>query len=27
MTERVQQAFFDIVNGRNAQYSHWLTHV
>ena len=27
MTELVQQAFFDIVNGRNAQYSHWLTHV
>ena len=27
MTERVQQAFFDIVNGRNALYSHWLTHV
>ncbi|MEY3035918.1 MAG: branched-chain amino acid transaminase [Burkholderiaceae bacterium] len=27
VTERVQQAFFDIVNGRNAQYSHWLTHV
>jgi branched-chain amino acid aminotransferase len=27
ITQRVQQAFFDIVNGRNAQYSHWLTHV
>ena len=27
VTERVQQAFFDVVNGRNAQYSHWLTHV
>ncbi|MEK9895432.1 MAG: branched-chain amino acid transaminase [Burkholderiaceae bacterium] len=27
VTQRVQQAFFDIVNGRNAQYSHWLTHV
>ena len=27
VTQRVQQAFFDIVNGHNAQYSHWLTHV
>jgi branched-chain amino acid aminotransferase len=27
LTERIQAAFFDIVNGRNAQYAHWLTRV
>lgn len=25
VTEKVQKAFFDIVNGRNPQYAHWLT--
>ena len=27
VTEKVQSAFFDIVNGRNAQYAHWLAKV
>ena len=27
MTEKIQSAFFDIVNGRNAKYAHWLTKV
>jgi len=27
VTERIQNAFFDIVNGRNAGYAHWLTKV
>ncbi len=27
VTEKVQAAFFDIVNGRNAQYAHWLAKV
>ena len=27
VTERIQSAFFDIVNGRNAKYHHWLTKV
>jgi branched-chain amino acid aminotransferase len=27
ITERIQQAFFDIVNGRNPKYKHWLTPV
>ena len=27
VTERIQTAFFDIVNGRNARYAHWLTKV
>jgi len=27
VTEKVQSAFFDIVNGRNAKYAHWLTKV
>jgi branched-chain amino acid aminotransferase len=27
VTEKIQSAFFDIVNGRNAKYSHWLTKV
>ena len=25
ITEKVQTAFFDIVNGRNPKYAHWLT--
>jgi branched-chain amino acid aminotransferase len=25
ITEKIQSAFFDIVNGRNSKYSHWLT--
>lgn len=25
ITGKIQQAFFDIVQGRNAKYSHWLT--
>jgi branched-chain amino acid aminotransferase len=25
LTHKIQTAFFDIVNGRNAKYSHWLT--
>jgi branched-chain amino acid aminotransferase len=27
ITEKIQSAFFDIVNGRNPKYAHWLTHV
>ena len=27
LTEKIQSAFFDIVNGRNPKYSHWLTKV
>jgi branched-chain amino acid aminotransferase len=27
ITEKIQAAFFDIVNGRNPQYAHWLTKV
>ena len=27
ITEQIQTAFFDIVNGRNPKYSHWLTTV
>ena len=27
VTERIQTAFFDIVNGRNRKYHHWLTPV
>jgi len=27
ITEKVQTAFFDIVNGRNPKYAHWLTRV
>lgn len=27
ITEKVQAAFFDIVNGRNPKYAHWLTPV
>lgn len=27
ITEKIQSAFFDIVNGRNPRYAHWLTKV
>jgi len=27
ITEKIQSAFFDIVNGRNDKYAHWLTKV
>lgn len=27
ITEKVQNAFFDIVNGKNAKYAHWLAKV
>jgi branched-chain amino acid aminotransferase len=27
ITEKIQSAFFDIVNGRNAKYAHWLSAV
>ena len=27
ITEKIQAAFFDIVNGRNPKYAHWLTAV
>jgi branched-chain amino acid aminotransferase len=27
VTERIQSAFFDIVNGRNRKYHHWLSPV
>ena len=27
ITEKIQDAFFDIVNGRNPKYAHWLTKV
>jgi branched-chain amino acid aminotransferase len=27
ITEKIQAAFFDIVNGRNDKYAQWLTHV
>ena len=27
ITEKIQSAFFDIVNGRNPKYTHWLTRV
>jgi branched-chain amino acid aminotransferase len=27
LTEKVQNAFFDIVNGKNAKYAHWLAQV
>jgi branched-chain amino acid aminotransferase len=27
VTEKIQNAFFDIVNGRNAQYANWLSKV
>ena len=27
ITEKIQTAYFDIVNGRNPKYAHWLTRV
>ena len=27
VTERLQKAFFDVVNGKNREFSHWLTPV
>ena len=27
ITEKIQAAYFDIVNGRNPKYAHWLTPV
>ncbi len=27
ITEKIQTGFFDIVNGKNPKYAHWLTHV
>lgn len=27
ITEKIQKAFFDVVNGKNAKYHHWLTKV
>ena len=27
LTGKIQAAFFDIVNGRNPKYAHWLTKV
>jgi branched-chain amino acid aminotransferase len=27
ITEKLQNAFFDVVNGRNPKYAHWLTRV
>ncbi len=27
ITEKLQQAYFDIVNGRNPKYAHWLAYV
>ena len=27
VTEKIQSAFFDIVNGRNPKYAHWLTKI
>ena len=27
VTEKIQKAFFDVVNGRNKKYHHWLTPV
>jgi len=27
ITEKIQSLFFDVVNGRNARYRHWLTRV
>ena len=27
LTEKIQAAFFDIVNGRNPKYAHWLSPV
>jgi len=27
ITEQLQSLYFDVVNGRNAKYAHWLTQV
>jgi branched-chain amino acid aminotransferase len=27
VTEKLQAMFFDVVNGRNPKYAHWLTPV
>jgi branched-chain amino acid aminotransferase len=27
ITEKLQSAFFDVVNGRSAKYAHWLTKI
>jgi branched-chain amino acid aminotransferase len=27
ITEKIQALFFDVVNGRNAKFGHWLTPV
>ncbi|MCS7100270.1 MAG: aminotransferase class IV, partial [Burkholderiaceae bacterium] len=27
VTEKIQAAFFDVVNGRNPKYKHWLSKV
>ena len=27
ITEKLQAMFFDVVNGRNPKYAHWLSHV
>ena len=27
ITEQIQSAYFDFVNGRNPKYAHWLTPV
>ena len=27
ITEKIQSGFFDIVNGKNPKYAHWLTRV
>ena len=27
ITEKIQRAYFDIVQGRNAKYAHWLARV
>jgi branched-chain amino acid aminotransferase len=27
VTEKLQSMFFDVVNGRNPKYAHWLSHV
>jgi branched-chain amino acid aminotransferase len=27
ITARIQEAFFDVVNGKNSKYAHWLTRV
>ena len=27
VTTKLQEAFFDVVNGRNSKYAHWLSRV